>query len=68
MPRSLLHLPRVQLLGLGPLAGDLIQEAVLALEFGATAEDIAYSSHPHPGMGESLKEAALAVHGRAIHA
>jgi len=51
----------------GPLAGDVIQEAVLAMEFGAGAEDIARTSHGHPGMSEALKEAALAVHGRAIH-
>ncbi len=52
---------------LGPLAGDLLMEAVIAMEFGATAEDIARTSHHHPGMGEALKEAALAVHGRPIH-
>ncbi len=52
---------------LGPLAGDLVQEAVLAMEFGATAEDIARTVHHHPGMGEAVKEAALAVAGRAIH-
>jgi len=51
----------------GPLAGELIQEAVMAMEFGATAEDIARASHGHPGMSEALKEAALAVHGRPIH-
>jgi dihydrolipoamide dehydrogenase len=52
---------------LGPLAGDLVQEAVVAMEFGATAEDIARTVHHHPGMGEAIKEAALAVAGRAIH-
>ena len=51
----------------GPLAGDLIMEAVIALEFGASAEDIARTCHHHPGMGEAVKEAALAVHDRAIH-
>ncbi len=51
----------------GPLAGDLLAEAVLAMEFGASAEDIARTCHSHPGMGEAVKEAALAVHGRAIH-
>ena len=51
----------------GPLAGDLLAEAVLAMEFGGTAEDIARTSHSHPGMGEAVKEAALAVHGRPIH-
>ncbi len=52
---------------LGPLAGDLISEAVIALEFGASAEDIARSSHAHPSMGEAMREAALAVSGRALH-
>ena len=52
----------------GPLAGDLLAEAVLAMEFGASAEDIARTCHSHPGMGEAVKEAALAVADRAIHA
>ncbi len=52
---------------LGPLAGDLLAEAVIAMEFGASAEDIARTCHSHPGMGEAVKEAALAVAGRAIH-
>jgi dihydrolipoamide dehydrogenase len=52
---------------LGPRAGDLIAEAAVAIEFGASAEDIARSSHAHPTLAECLKEAALAVDGRAIH-
>ncbi|HSO43237.1 MAG TPA: dihydrolipoyl dehydrogenase [Rhodospirillales bacterium] len=52
---------------LGPQAGDLIQEIVVAMEFGASAEDVARSSHGHPGLSEAVKEAALAVAGRAIH-
>jgi dihydrolipoamide dehydrogenase len=52
---------------LGPLAGDLLSEAVIAMEFGASAEDIARTCHAHPSMGEALHEAALAVAGRAIH-
>jgi len=52
---------------LGPLAGDLIAEAVLALEYGATAEDIARTCHSHPATGEAVKEAALASLGRALH-
>ncbi len=51
----------------GPQAGDLIQEIVVAMEFGGSAEDLARSSHGHPGLSEALKEAALAVAGRAIH-
>ena len=52
---------------LGPLAGDLISEAVIAMEFGASAEDIARTCHAHPQMGEAVKEAALALDKRAIH-
>ena len=52
---------------LGPLAGDLISEAVIAMEFGASAEDIARTCHAHPQMGEAVKEAAMAVDKRAIH-
>jgi len=53
---------------IGPAAGDLIGEAAAALSFGATAEDIARVCHAHPTLPEALKEAALAVDGRAIHA
>jgi dihydrolipoamide dehydrogenase len=52
---------------LGPLAGDLISEAVIAMEFGASSEDIARTCHAHPQMGEAVKEAALALDKRAIH-
>jgi len=52
---------------IGPDAGTLIAEAALAKEFGASAEDIARSCHAHPTLSEALKEAALAVDGRAIH-
>lgn len=52
---------------LGPRAGDLIAEAAAAMEFGATSEDIARTCHAHPTLAEALKEAALAVDGRAIH-
>jgi len=51
----------------GPRAGDLIAEAAVAIEFGASAEDIARSTHAHPTLAEALKEAALAVDKRAIH-
>jgi dihydrolipoamide dehydrogenase len=51
----------------GPRAGDLIAEAAVAIEFGASSEDIARSSHAHPTLAEVIKEAALAVDGRAIH-
>jgi len=52
---------------IGPNAGDLIAEAVLAMEFGASSEDIARTCHAHPGLGEAVKEAALDVGGGAIH-
>jgi dihydrolipoamide dehydrogenase len=52
---------------IGPEAGDLIQEAVIAMEFGGSAEDLARSCHGHPGLSEVVKEAALAVGGRALH-
>ena len=52
---------------IGPDAGTMIAEAALAIEFGASAEDIARTSHAHPTLSEAIKEAALAVDGRAIH-
>jgi dihydrolipoamide dehydrogenase len=52
---------------IGPRAGDLIAEVAVAVEFGASAEDIARSSHAHPTLAEVVKEAALAVDGRAIN-
>jgi len=52
---------------LGPRAGDLIAEAAVAIEFGASSEDLARSCHAHPTLAEALKEAALAVGQRAIH-
>ncbi|MSP81855.1 MAG: dihydrolipoyl dehydrogenase [Alphaproteobacteria bacterium] len=52
---------------IGPAAGELIAEAAVAMEFGAAAEDIARTCHAHPTFSEAIKEAALAVAGRAIH-
>ena len=52
---------------LGPRASDLIAEAALAMEFDASAEDVARSIHGHPTLPEAIKEAALAVSKRAIH-
>jgi len=52
---------------IGPLAGDILMEAVVAMEFGACAEDIARTCHGHPAVSEAVKEAALAVGKRAIH-
>jgi dihydrolipoamide dehydrogenase len=52
---------------LSPRAGDLIAEAAIAIAFGASSEDLALSCHAHPTLSEALREAALAVAGRAIH-
>ncbi len=49
------------------LAGTMIAEAALAMEFGATSEDIAYTCHAHPTHAEAVKEAAMAVTGKPIH-
>ena len=52
---------------IGPNAGELIAEMSLAMEFGASAEDIARTCHAHPTFSEAVKEAALAVDKRPIH-
>jgi dihydrolipoamide dehydrogenase len=52
---------------IGPDAGTMIAECVVAMEFGASAEDIARTCHAHPTLNEAVKEAALAVSGEAIH-
>jgi dihydrolipoyl dehydrogenase len=52
---------------IGHDAANLISEAAVAIESGLTAEDLALTVHPHPTLGESLMEAAEAVHGQAIH-
>ena len=53
---------------IGANASDLIAEAVLAMEFKASSEDIARVCHPHPSLSEVMREAALAVAGRALNA
>jgi dihydrolipoamide dehydrogenase len=52
---------------IGADAGEMIHEAVMVMEFGGSAEDIARSCHAHPTLSEAVREAALAVDGRAIH-
>jgi dihydrolipoamide dehydrogenase len=52
---------------IGPDVGNLVGEVTLAIEFGASAEDIARTCHAHPTLSEGIKEAALAVDGRPIH-
>jgi dihydrolipoamide dehydrogenase len=52
---------------IGPMASELIAEAVVAMEFGAASEDIALICHAHPSLSEAMKEAALAVAGRTLN-
>lgn len=52
---------------IGPEAGTLIAELAIAMEFGASAEDIARTSHAHPSLEEAVKEAALAVDNRTLN-
>lgn len=52
---------------IGPDASDLISEAALAVEMGATLEDIGFTIHPHPTLPEAIMEAAEAAKGKAIH-
>ncbi|XP_051129241.1 dihydrolipoyl dehydrogenase 1, mitochondrial-like [Andrographis paniculata] len=52
---------------MAPNAGELIHEAVLALQYGASSEDIARTCHAHPTMSEALKEAAMATYDKPIH-
>ena len=51
----------------GPMAGELIGEAVLAMEFSASTEDIQRTIHAHPSLAEAVHEAALAVDKRALN-
>ncbi|UWQ21703.1 dihydrolipoyl dehydrogenase [Jannaschia sp. W003] len=53
---------------IGPMAGDLIHEICVAMEFGAAAEDVARTCHAHPTYSEAMREAALACGDGAIHA
>ncbi len=68
--KILAHAETDRILGahvIGPRAGDLIAELVAAIEFGASSEDVARTCHAHPTLAETVKEAALAVDGRALH-
>ncbi|MGB0688000.1 MAG: dihydrolipoyl dehydrogenase, partial [Paracoccaceae bacterium] len=51
---------------IGPHAGELIAEIGVAMEFGASAEDIARTCHGHPGLSEAVKEAALATFSKPL--
>jgi dihydrolipoamide dehydrogenase len=52
---------------ISPTAESMVAEAVLAIEMGATVEDIGLTIHPHPTFSEPIMEAAEFMHGRAIH-
>jgi dihydrolipoamide dehydrogenase len=52
---------------MGPNAGEMIAEGVLAIEYGASAEDVARTTHAHPTLSEAFKEAAMAAYGKPIH-
>ena len=52
---------------IGPNAGEMIAEGVLALEYGASSEDVSRTCHAHPTLSEAFKEAAMAVHDKPIH-
>ncbi|HZP13091.1 MAG TPA: dihydrolipoyl dehydrogenase [Nevskiaceae bacterium] len=68
--KMIAHAKTGRILGIhmtGPYVSELAAEAVLAMEYGATTEDIALTMHSHPTLSESFHEAALAVEGHAIH-
>lgn len=70
MVKILAHAETDRILGvhiIGPQASELIAQAVIAMEMGASSEDIALTMFAHPTLAESFHEAALAVQGRAIH-
>ena len=52
---------------IGPNAGEMISEAVIGIEYGASSEDLARTCHAHPTLSEAFKEACMATHGKAIH-
>jgi len=52
---------------MGTMAGELIGECVLAMEYGASSEDVARTCHAHPTLSEAIKEAAMATFDKPIH-
>lgn len=52
---------------IGPNAGEMIAEGTLAIEYGASSEDIARTCHAHPTLAEAFKEAAMATYSKAVH-
>lgn len=70
MVKIIAHAKTDRILGchiVGPSASDLVQQIAIAMEFGSSAEDIGMTVFGHPTFSEAVKEAALAVHGHAIH-
>lgn len=70
MVKMIMHADTDIILGvhiIGSLASELIAEAVLAMEFSATAEDLARTIHAHPTISEAIHESALALTGRSLH-
>lgn len=70
MVKLLAHADNDRILGchvVGPSAADLVQQVVIAMEFGSSAEDLALTVFAHPTLSEAVHEAALAVDGHAIH-
>ena len=70
MVKLLAHAETDRILGchiVGPSAADLVQQVVIAMEFGSSAEDLALTVFSHPTLSEAVHEAALAVDGHAIH-
>jgi dihydrolipoamide dehydrogenase len=70
MVKMIAHAETDRILGchiVGPSAADLVQQVAIAMEFGSTAEDIGLIVFGHPTLSEAVHEAALAVHGHAIH-
>lgn len=68
--KVLAHKNTNKLLGVhivGPDAGEIIMEAVVGIEYGASAEDIARTVHAHPGFSEAIKEASLATFSKPIN-
>jgi dihydrolipoamide dehydrogenase len=52
---------------IGPGAGEMISEAVIGIEYGASSEDLARTCHAHPTLSEAFKEACMATYGKPIH-
>jgi len=70
MVKIIAHAETDRILGVhmvGPQVSELVAEATLAMEYEASAEDLARTIHAHPTLSEAVHEAALSVHKRAIH-